>query len=715
MADIFNTQFPMSKEKDTSNYPFLSRNSSKVSDSLSYNKKLIDAVLAPKQEPVMSRQEPLMSKQIPATSSTQFQLPSGYEKISGALYPTAEAQKSAYSDIRTDPTGAYLYGRPTRQVMSKEVINPPRLMSKEVSSIPRIPEQKASVSDSLSYNKKLIDAVVPSMTNKKITIKDLAEPAKQTEKPSNFWDTISGIPSRLNEMNLDFQRRNLAKTEEQRTELGEQRMEDKMEERIKSLPTGETLSARKKLPYMQGEELVIKKENQIKDSIDNLKIGWEVFKKDTKGYFTNVLPGLLRDAVNLEADRQIPLGVDPKVREDVLSSVRVNYDEGIIRAREKYEKDKANFEQYKLDHPELFLSSHEGYSWGSSALETIENNPKVLQDPGFYVNEAAKSAAFMGTALTSGILSSMTTGTPVPGVMLATTPALSNSLAEEAAVSGATPEQQALIGGVGGPILALVEVVGELTVINSFVKGFKKSFSKNLVKETIETIYDKILRYAKTFTKIELGEVLEENIQEIVTNTAIRTVDENRSIIEGLKETTVGTAIATVPMSVLGLGAESYGRSFGKAAVEAKEEKEKTGVYPIPLPFAATIKDVSDSRLEEVKKFNSADEYVKSKEIVYHGSNEEFTEFDESKTGGAGFFFYKNKTDASSIGDNVKEVSLDIKNPAPENVVKKISDKTTGGNPQKQLVDELKSLGYDAIIKPNEVVVFDKSQIKTIS
>src|SRR3990167_6440089 len=42
---------------------------------------------------------------------TPFTLPTGYEKISGAKYTTTEAQRGAYDDIRTDPTGTFLYGK----------------------------------------------------------------------------------------------------------------------------------------------------------------------------------------------------------------------------------------------------------------------------------------------------------------------------------------------------------------------------------------------------------------------------------------------------------------------------------------------------------------------------------------------------------------------------------------------------------------------------
>lgn len=40
-----------------------------------------------------------------------FAVPTGYEKISGAQFPTGEAQKAAYSDIKADPTGTFLYGK----------------------------------------------------------------------------------------------------------------------------------------------------------------------------------------------------------------------------------------------------------------------------------------------------------------------------------------------------------------------------------------------------------------------------------------------------------------------------------------------------------------------------------------------------------------------------------------------------------------------------
>ena len=52
----------------------------------------------------------LPETKIPPTGP--FQIPTGYEKISGAKYPDKKAQQAAYEDIRPDPTNTFLYGKP---------------------------------------------------------------------------------------------------------------------------------------------------------------------------------------------------------------------------------------------------------------------------------------------------------------------------------------------------------------------------------------------------------------------------------------------------------------------------------------------------------------------------------------------------------------------------------------------------------------------------
>lgn len=49
------------------------------------------------------------------TRQLNFNLPKGYEKISGAQYPTRELQLGAYSNVQPDPTNTFLYGQPNAQ------------------------------------------------------------------------------------------------------------------------------------------------------------------------------------------------------------------------------------------------------------------------------------------------------------------------------------------------------------------------------------------------------------------------------------------------------------------------------------------------------------------------------------------------------------------------------------------------------------------------
>jgi predicted lactoylglutathione lyase len=126
--------------------------------------------------------------------------------------------------------------------------------------------------------------------------------------------------------------------------------------------------------------------------------------------------------------------------------------------------------------------------------------------------------------------------------------------------------------------------------------------------------------------------------------------------------------------------------------------------------------------------YKTAEEYVASKTPMYHGTRTKFDKFDKKFTGGTGFYFTPDEGQASLwAGRNfqtgkipetseVKKVFLDIKNPAPSDIVKKAYEDAKGGNPLKQVHDKLQSLGYDGYTKNNgETIVFNPEQIKTES
>ena len=116
--------------------------------------------------------------------------------------------------------------------------------------------------------------------------------------------------------------------------------------------------------------------------------------------------------------------------------------------------------------------------------------------------------------------------------------------------------------------------------------------------------------------------------------------------------------------------------------------------------------------------------------IYYHGTGEEFDNFSLEKTGGGGFYFTRQKADAESFAEGrftgkkvVKEVYLDIKNPAPKEAIIEAFNKANTGNPSKEVREYLIKQGYDgyygekSIVGANrfaETVVFYPEQIKAV-
>lgn len=108
--------------------------------------------------------------------------------------------------------------------------------------------------------------------------------------------------------------------------------------------------------------------------------------------------------------------------------------------------------------------------------------------------------------------------------------------------------------------------------------------------------------------------------------------------------------------------------------------------------------------------------------VYYHGTGSNFDVFSPEYSGKSGFFFTENKNEATAFAQGkgtgeavVKEVHLDIKNPAPDYAVKEAFDNASGGNPIKMAHETLKAQGYDGIIRKNETVVFSADQIRPIN
>ena len=102
-------------------------------------------------------------------------------------------------------------------------------------------------------------------------------------------------------------------------------------------------------------------------------------------------------------------------------------------------------------------------------------------------------------------------------------------------------------------------------------------------------------------------------------------------------------------------------------------------------------------------------------QIVYHGTTSYFNMFDNEKTGGRGYYFFKQKdaADLYAKGDraNTMLVYLSIKNPIKELDFNKIG--IENGFSKHEAINFIKNKGYDGIIGQRYIVAFYPEQIKS--
>lgn len=129
--------------------------------------------------------------------------------------------------------------------------------------------------------------------------------------------------------------------------------------------------------------------------------------------------------------------------------------------------------------------------------------------------------------------------------------------------------------------------------------------------------------------------------------------------------------------------------------------------------------DISPGQAEYFKDSKIRDEDG-NLQIVYHGTDADFTVFDRTKGRSnmdiQGSFFSPWELDASGYGSNVRAYYLNIKNPAPESVAYRALNRFKGQNNAGVKAREyLERLGYDGVNNGNEeYIAFHPEQIKEV-
>jgi len=343
-------------------------------------------------------------------------------------------------------------------------------------------------------------------------------------------------------------------------------------------------------------------ESDIKDIWDNFYLGARNMLQTSKNYFLNTLPNIVFK--NIREGDPAPFTGEPATKEYVKT---INERNEKLRNwfKDAYNKSEEKYEEWLAKNPQLQPPKYRE-EWNKPALDAIKANPKLLADPAYIAYKAAGSASFtlgvLGTTLAVGA----TTGNPVlalgAGVAVAT-PMISQDLFEDLIVNGATEEQAADLTKYIAPIIASVEVAGDLPLIKQLGgKIFSKALTTNIRKEVVKKTMAYVLKKGfKTIAQIEIAETMEEVLQAAIQDATVRTVNKNRKILGDAANLITETLIATLPFALVGgTSAVQQEIKLAKAQPKTEMKMEEPSVKEIAIEGKPEV--VEEPEVTPIKK-----------------------------------------------------------------------------------------------------------------
>ncbi|HUW23899.1 MAG TPA: hypothetical protein VMW39_07700, partial [bacterium] len=327
------------------------------------------------------------------------------------------------------------------------------------------------------------------------------------------------------------------------------------------------------MPPKPKEEI---KESKIKDIWDQFYLTGKRMWERTKTYFVDTLPNtVFRDIEPGFHPMRIafPLGTSPFESMYVTEkqAKTVNKVNKKLRPvfKKSYDKSQLRYREWLSSHPELYPRKE----WEKGVIETVKEDPSVLLDPAYWGYVAATPIAFSGAVMGTTAATFALTKNPwlsLMSAMAVMTPMESQDITEDLKREGVDDEQAAILGAIIGPVIAGVEVAGDLPILSALSPTFKKALfgqiKKQVVKKVVKdfTVKGILKKGIKTFTTVEIVETLEELIQGVIQRVTVKTVAENKGILESIveyfkeeaPETIAQTLMGTAPLALLGAGGE---------------------------------------------------------------------------------------------------------------------------------------------------------------
>lgn len=247
------------------------------------------------------------------------------------------------------------------------------------------------------------------------------------------------------------------------------------------------------------------------------------------------------------------MGVKPRPELESLVKRAQEIGEGFQRDYLEREQNYAIQLQDKLkEHPELAPRPE----WDEPMIDRFKRDPMSLLDAGYLGYQIAGNIhTYLAVGITIGV--TYATHNPLAGLataMVLFTPLETESLRSDLIAEGASYEQATLLAVPGGAFISSLEGIGSLPVLKAVAPQFFNEFMRNVRRSVARTIFHyAVVTPAKIIT---VETFFEEVPQEIFHNAFVKTVDENRDLLENVPETVLQSLVATAPLGFLGGGAE---------------------------------------------------------------------------------------------------------------------------------------------------------------
>ncbi|MBU1173200.1 MAG: hypothetical protein KKD44_26850, partial [Proteobacteria bacterium] len=255
-------------------------------------------------------------------------------------------------------------------------------------------------------------------------------------------------------------------------------------------------------------------------------------------------------------------------------------------------------------------------------LQAIQDNPANMLNPLLYTETIASTLPYTmagvvliaGGGVVGGPAGAIAGGAVSFGFTMAVE---GHNIYEQAMAAGDTREHARMLMTVYGALSSAVETGGDAIFVGGLgrlAKTVMPSLGKNVAAEVMGAAAKKYGWKNLTADVIMnfINQSSQEAIQEIIANAAVRTVDENRPLLEGAVDSFVAGAIGTAPFVLIPAGGTAIKMNLNSAGNLLKKKAD----YEVDTKTQATIVDRALGNTEGFVNTEMIKDPVKAREVA---------------------------------------------------------------------------------------------------